>query len=218
MAAFTRSQTRCAALDKKSQVSDTEINNLSEDRIRLQSEIEALEQQVEDLQQSRDNAQKQSVSSGSQYMQIVALSSKLQAQSTADERKWKADRESWIEEKGKLSARIAALEGLSISGETQRPESQPDFVAVSDVASVQATESSRDNGMSSPGANDLLASMSLEQLKSEVARLRKEKHDADSLIRAYREERDKMHRVLAELGGIGERMKRIDLGATGIQA
>lgn len=113
LAAFSRSQTRCATLDKKSQVSDLEINELAEERSRLQNQIETLEQQVSELQQDRDDALKQSALNGSQYMQIMSMSSKLQAQSLLDAKKWKTDRDLWQDEKGKLLARVAELESVS---------------------------------------------------------------------------------------------------------
>ena len=212
MAALTRSQTRCGALDKKSQVSDTEINNLSEDKIRLQSDMEVLEQQVEDLQQSRDDAFKQSVSSGSQYMQIMAMSSKLQAQSAADLKKWKADRDSWTEEKEKLLARIARLEDISTSVDADRLGDRQNVVPADMTGSVHIHDSER-NISSGPDVEDNLSSMSSEQLRTEVVRLRKGKRESDSLVRAYREESDKMNRVLIDLGDIGQRLRRIDLGA-----
>jgi predicted nuclease with TOPRIM domain len=93
LAAFSRQQTRCATLDKKSQVSDNEINSLTEEKIRLQAQVEALEAQVEDLVKSRDEAHKQSVANGAQYMQIMSHSSRLQAQGAADLKRWKTEKE-----------------------------------------------------------------------------------------------------------------------------
>ena len=203
MAALTRSQTRYETLNRKSQVSDAEINNLTEDRIRLQSELEVLEQQVEDLQQSRDDAYKETMSSGSQYMQIVARSSKLEAQSAVELKKWKADRDSWAVEKEELLARIHKLETSSAPTEATMSEGHRSNITLSDTASVLGTRSER-NTLSQHQIEAALTSMSPEQLITEILRLRAGKSEADLLITAYREESEK-------LGGVRGRMKELDL-------
>ena len=110
LSAYSRSQARCAALEKKFQVSDNEINNLTEERMKLSISVEALESQVESLVRSRDDARKQSVANGGQYMQIMAMASKLEAQGAADKKKRKQEADVWEAEKQQYEARIAELE------------------------------------------------------------------------------------------------------------
>ncbi|KAI9681440.1 MAG: hypothetical protein M1817_002724 [Caeruleum heppii] len=110
LSAFSRAQSRCATLDKKSSVSDSEINNLTDERLKLQHQVLTLEAQVEELVQSRDEARKQSVANGGQYMQIMSMASRLEAQGTADKKLWKAEKEEWEKEKAGLAKRIAQLE------------------------------------------------------------------------------------------------------------
>jgi len=56
LAAFSRSQTRAIALENKHTASDTEINNLSEEKTRLQAQVAELEQTLEEISRSRDEA------------------------------------------------------------------------------------------------------------------------------------------------------------------
>ncbi|RMD39765.1 hypothetical protein DV735_g5361, partial [Chaetothyriales sp. CBS 134920] len=110
LAAFSRSQIRCNTLDKKSQVSDHEINVLTEEKIRLQQQVESLEGQVEDLQKSRDDVHKQSSADGAQWRQIMAMSSQLQIKSAEEAKRFKLEREDWERERTSLKLQIQDLE------------------------------------------------------------------------------------------------------------
>ena len=121
LSAYSRQQTRCITLDKKSKVSDNEINTLTEEKLRLQDQVESLESQVEELLRARDDAQKRNVADSQQYMQIMAMSSKLQAQSAEETRRWKAEREKWEQEKSTLAARIQRLENQNVHSTTPDP-------------------------------------------------------------------------------------------------
>ena len=121
LAAFSRSRTRCEALDKKSQVSEREINEISELNIKYQAQIDALDIQVQGLQQARDEMMRQNTASIQQYMKIVDMSSKLQAQAVIDQRKWKEDGEKWEKQKRELLPQ-EPLAGL------RNPESQSSII------------------------------------------------------------------------------------------
>jgi hypothetical protein len=110
LAAFSTSQIRCTALDKKAQVSDHEINTLTEDKIRLQQQVEALETQVSELMRSRDEVHQQSSTDCSQWRQIVAMSSQLQLKGADEARRFRVERESWDRERVSLQKRIEELE------------------------------------------------------------------------------------------------------------
>ena len=124
LAAFSRSQIRCATLEKKSQVSDREINELSDERKSLQDQINMYEGQIQDLQSSRDEACKQSALNGAQYMQIMSMSSKLQAQAAKDHKKWKEERDAWENEKRILLSRLETYEGSQDPQSSNGLESQ----------------------------------------------------------------------------------------------
>lgn len=110
LAAYSRLKTRCATLDKKFEVSDAEMNKLIEERICLQSQVDALEGQVDGLVKSRDDARSQSVANGGQYMKIMSMASRLEAQSAADKKRWTAEREEWERTREELNRRITQLE------------------------------------------------------------------------------------------------------------
>ena len=190
LSAYSRSQRKCVELDKKTQVSDTEINNLTEDRARLQSLIESLEQQVEELQQSRDEAHKQSVANGSQYMQIMAMSSKLQAQGSLDQKKWKADRDEWSTERDKLLAQIASLEKSAGS------------ILKHDLSHTP-------RGAEGETEEAELSGMSFERLKEEIMSLRRSKRETESLVQAFKDEGNAIRQLTEQLSAAGERLTKI---------
>ncbi|KAK4941978.1 hypothetical protein LTR10_018159 [Elasticomyces elasticus] len=152
LAAFSRSQIRCTALDKKSQVSDHEINSLSEDKIRLQQQVETLEAQVQDLVRSRDELTQKSTADGAQWRQIMAMSSQLQMQGAEEGRRFRAKQDEWDQERTALQHRIEELE----SGKAIIPEAKPT------------------SGSTSPMASDaILTSDSVEVLRQEIVKLRR---------------------------------------------
>ncbi|KAI1613455.1 hypothetical protein EDD36DRAFT_488506 [Exophiala viscosa] len=152
LAAFSRSQIRCTALDKKSQVSDHEINSLTEDKIRLQQQVETLEAQVQDLMRSRDELTQKSTVDGAQWRQIMAMSSQLQMQGAEEARRFKAKQDEWEQERTALRKRIEELE----SGEVA-------------IAAAKTTP-----GPTSPVASDaILTSDSVEVLRQEIIKLRR---------------------------------------------
>ena len=203
LAAYSRSQTRCATLDKKSQVSDNEINNLMEDRIRLQAQVDAFEVQVDELQQSKDEAQKQSVASGSQYMQIMGMSSRLQAQAAADLKKWKSDRDDWQKEKEFLLNKVTIME-TDAQGSTVPPApTPPNFTSSKQAprgATVEATKTNVDPG-------DVLMSSSVEVLRAEILKLREGSREAETSLQSWRTDSLHLEEILGKLNIIGDRMK-----------
>ncbi|TVY17267.1 hypothetical protein LARI1_G004989 [Lachnellula arida] len=102
LAAYSRSQTRASALEKKHNVSDAEIINLTEEKLRLQAQVIELERDVEDLTRSRDQCRQSAVHEGAQYVEIVRRASQLEER-TVEERK------SWNTLKAELEKKIEAL-------------------------------------------------------------------------------------------------------------
>ena len=213
LAAYSRSQTRCATLDKKSQVSDNEINNLVEDRIRLQTQVDALEAQIDELQQGKDEAQKQSVASGSQYMQIMGMSSRLQAQAAADLKKWKTDRDDWQKEKEFLLKKIANLEADTQGSRSPAAPVPPSFTSSRQLpggASGEATKTNIDSG-------NVLMSNSVEALRAEIVKLRKGSREAEHALQCWRTDSLHLEEILGKLNTIGDRIKEraLDIPNTG---
>ena len=121
LAAFSRSQIRCNTLDKKSQVSDHEINSLTEEKIRLQQQVDGLETSVEDFIKTRDELNKQSSADRSQWRQIMAMSSQLQMKGAEEAKKYKADRETWEADRAAMQQRLQDLEGVGIRSAGKQP-------------------------------------------------------------------------------------------------
>ncbi|MCJ1438772.1 hypothetical protein MMC27_008162 [Xylographa pallens] len=210
LAAYSRSQTRCATLDKKSQVSDNEINNLLEDRIRLQAQVDALEVQVDELQQSKNEAQKQSVASGSQYMQIMGMSSRLQAQAAADLKKWKSDRDDWQKEKEFLLKKVAILEADAQESTTLPASLPPNFTSNRQPPPGVAVEATKTN----VGSGDVLMSTSVEVLRAEILKLRKGSREAENSLQCWRTDSLHLEEILGKLNIIGDRMKERAINTT----
>lgn len=114
LAALSRSQTRASALEKKHSVSDTEIITLTEEKLRLQNQVQELEKDVEDLTQSRDEARRSAVAEASQYVDIVKRATQLE-KIAAEERK------AWDHLKGEMEEKIRVLMSNSrLSGDPTR--------------------------------------------------------------------------------------------------
>jgi chromosome segregation ATPase len=185
LGAFSRSQIRCSTLDKKSQVSDHEINLLTEEKIRLQAQVETLEMQVEELVNAKDEVQKQTAADAAQWRQIVAMSSQLQAQGAEETKRYKADRESWERDRDGLQRRITELESGKLTlGDASRS---------ADPAAVISSE-------------DILTSTSLDTLRAEIVRLRSKCADMEVALQELRRVTEQMDRVMGEFANIRERI------------
>lgn len=211
LAAFSRSQIRCATLDRKSQVSDTEINDLSENNLRLQEQINAYETQVEELQQNRDEAWKQSVASGAQYTRIIAMSSQLQAQGVADMRRWREDREVWEGEKRGLMARVESAEGAPDKGTrectTVAPTTLTPRLDCGEFSLPRNQQSGRTARIADKPPDDMHNSDSLRLLREEVKSLRERNRDAEMALGKMREESVHIEEIIGKLGGVHRRLQ-----------
>ncbi|RMZ80022.1 hypothetical protein DV738_g3037, partial [Chaetothyriales sp. CBS 135597] len=187
LAAFSRSQIRCNTLDKKSQVSDHEINILTEEKIRLQQQVESLEAQVEELQKSREDVHKQSSADGAQWRQIMAMSSQLQMKSAEEARRFKMEREGWESEKTSLKRRIQDLEvGRQTTSAAGVPES-----------------GTSEAGSAGKGA---IGSMSGEDLRQEVLRLRARSAELELILRELSPETELLDRAIGAIYSIKQKL------------
>lgn len=185
LAAFSRSQIRCATLDKKSQVSDHEINSVTEEKIRLQTLVETLENQVEELIQAKDEVQKQTTANSTQWQRIMAMSSQLQARGAEETLRHKSDRESWERDRDGLQRRISALESEKLT-------------MADPVHSYEQT--------SRVSSGDILASTSLESLRAEIVRLRSKCAEMEVALQELRRVTEQMDQVISEFSSIRERI------------
>ncbi|KAJ6260901.1 hypothetical protein Dda_3562 [Drechslerella dactyloides] len=93
LGAYSRQQTRSAAIQKKCTVADAEIVSLSAERDRLQEALEQSETQVQDLTEQRDSINRRLVSRVREYSGIIQLASQMERLSMVELNKWK-ERES----------------------------------------------------------------------------------------------------------------------------
>ena len=198
LSAFSRSQSRVATLDKKFIASEAEINELNDGRARLQAQIEALEAQVQEIQQIREDAHMKSITEGAQYMQIMAMSSKLQAQGASDSQKWKAEREQWELDKKAFTMQIehlecekqALLRTLRASERSDSSLSHDQLTAATGTLDGTDTQASR--GM----------------LREEIRELRIKCNNLEAALQAIRFESSNFGQAFARLGSIGRRLQQ----------
>lgn len=194
LAAFSRSQVRCTALDKKSQVSDHEINTLTMDKVRLGQEVEQLETQVAELTRARNEVHQQSTADGAQWRQIMAMSSQLQAKGIEEARKFREEREAWEKERAAFRERV------------ERLESGRELSATNEAAS----------GSTTPVANDsVLTSDSIEALRTEVIKSRRRCAELELRLHELAGETEKLGRVIDTLESVRQNLSAKQKDAEG---
>ena len=192
---YSRLRTRCEALDRGARGAAADLAALGAERGRLADERAAAQRQAAALAQGRDEAQRASAASGGQYLQIVALSAKLQAQGAEEERRWKAEREAWAAERRELRARIRALEDRRAGGEAGA--GRADGEAGAGRADGEEGERGAEEDMDGPA------------LRAEVARLRGRQRQMEAQVEAYKAEAASISRILGQLGEVSSRVNRV---------
>ena len=131
LAAFARFQTRANALEKKHTVSDSEIVNLTEEKLRLQAQVIEMERELENLARSRDEYRQAAVHGGAQYVEIVKMASRLERMSAEERKHWTESASSTI--KGTDSDESSGM--TTPTGNTMRHDS--DYGATSSDNSME---------------------------------------------------------------------------------
>lgn len=200
LAAFSRSQSRASALEKKHQVSDTEIFSLTEEKARLHAQVLELEGDVEDLAKSRDSYRHAAVQEGAQYVEIVKMASQLEEKTGEERKKWnklKLEMEQRIEE---LSAGMKPYTQDS-SNIPFIPEGlERDTASTSEDQNNEGSIGTRvtePTGDAQLGAHDDI-------LKAEVERLRKRCEEMDAALRTIKQESRSMESIVAALSKAGK--------------
>lgn len=187
-----RQRTKCATLEKKFEVSDVEINDLTDEKEKLQAQVNALESQVEDLQQSRDEARRQLVANGAQYMRIMEMANRLQAQGSDDKKRWNTER-------CELEQRIKVLEEAMVTGyEEPTEDAEHNLGASSPPPNILSH-----NPHLSPAASTSSAE-TINVLRVEIGRLRSRTQILEAALQTMREESISIQvaaRQLVESGG-----------------
>jgi chromosome segregation ATPase len=166
-----RQRTKCATLEKKFEVSDVEINSLTDEKEKLYATIATLETQVEEVQQSRDEARQQLVSQGAQYSQIMDMASRIQGQGAEDKKKWEI-------EKSDLEQRIRLLEEAMVTGGAEQTPSDAENASSASPGAPSRTSVT-------PSASQ---SETINVLRTEVGRLRSRTQILETALQSMRQE------------------------------
>lgn len=201
LAAFSRSQTRASALEKKHAVSDTEIISLSEEKMRLQAQVIELERDVEELSRSRDEFRQAAVQEGAQYVEIVKKASQLE-EMAAEERK------SWSKLRAKLEQKIEELGSKSTPASAAGPSSSIPTARVIDEVDTPASSVEAQSDLKLESLGDVRPTSfpmdplrdSNDSLKEEVRLLRSRCAEAETALRAVRDDSRNMEGIVEALG------------------
>ncbi|KAF2110137.1 hypothetical protein BDV96DRAFT_222141 [Lophiotrema nucula] len=200
-----RQRTKCATLEKKFEVSDVEINTLTDEKEKLQATVANLESQVEDLQQSRDEARRQLVANGAQYMRIMEMANRLQAQSADDKKRWDAERQ-------ELEHRIRVLEEAMVTGATDRSNSRMDEdIHTNPPPSI--IEAHRPN-LNTPSST---STETVNVLRAEISRLRSRTQTLETALQSMKKESISIQAAAKQLVESGGKMERVASEITGGQ-
>jgi hypothetical protein len=194
--------TKCTTLEKKFQVSDAEMNSLTDEKEKVQAQVAAMETQVEELRQSRDEARRQLVTNGAQYMRIVDMANRLQAQGAEDKKKWEAERSG-------LKQRIRVLEEAVVIGgdEDSTPTTDREYRSSGSPVSVPGS-------VASPSSQAELVHV----LRAEVGRLRSRTLVLETALQDMHKEGVSIQtaaRRLMESGGRLEAVAQSTVGSDG---
>lgn len=204
LAAFSRSQTRASALEKKHQVSDTEIISLTEEKIRLQSQVAELEKEVEELAQSRDEFRQAAVQEGSQYVELVKNATRLEEMAGEERR-------AWGKLKAEMEQRIEALTAGSNLGDGTNSSIVPiptnrhldDLATPPSSNEGQGLEAESAIGFR-PTSYPVQRQDSELELKDEIRRLRNRCAEAEDALRTVRDESRSMEGIVEALEKAGK--------------
>ncbi|KAK6361156.1 hypothetical protein TWF730_004900 [Orbilia blumenaviensis] len=169
LGAYSRQQTRSAAIQKKCSVADAEIVSLSAERDRLQEALDQSESQVQELTEQRDSINKRLVARVREYSNIVQLASQMESLSVVERKRWK-DRDiflrSEIEERDKIIEDMQQrLTAAVVAEETARLTRLPG----SDTEPDEITTLRKENRLLKERTEELEASVG--QAKQEVQRM-----------------------------------------------
>jgi chromosome segregation ATPase len=196
-----RQRAKCATLEKKFEVSDVEINSLTDEKEKLQMQLSTLETQVEEIQQSRDESRRQLVANGAQYMRIMEMANRLQAQGAEDKKKWEAERT-------ELEQRIHTLEEAMVTGTENTPSEAENHSSASPVNSSVTL-------LHNPAASNTSQLETINVLRAEVGRLRSRTQALETALQTMRRESISIQAAARQLGDSSDMIENVAQGVIG---
>jgi len=204
-----RQQSKCATLERKFEVTDVEINSLTDERERLMGQVAQLEGQVEELIRARDESRNQLVASGAQYMKIMDMASRLQAQGAEEKRKWSAEQE-------ELERRLAGFEALERRDSSMPVNAAPshDIERGGAASPMTAIPDPLTKGLKEPAqlvpetaSSQLLETDSVDALQQENSRLRGRLKTLEEALQELRREGHAVQAASEVIAGSGGRIQ-----------
>jgi len=206
--AFSRSQARVSALERKLAASDSEIITLTEEKLRLQTQAIDLERDISDLSRSRDEFRQAAVKEGSQYVEIVRKASRLEELRGEERRSWnriKEDLERKIEALRSGASRNDEADG---KGDATSAEEITNVTRVTENRCTDTPASSVDlpgDVKTEPGDEPQSVGPTsqpsdtrqgfIEDLKAEISRLRERSTQVENTLRAIRDDNRAMEGI-----------------------
>jgi chromosome segregation ATPase len=193
-------------LEKKHAVSDSEIISLSEEKMRLQTQVIELERDVEELSRTRDECRQAGVQEAAQYVEIVKKASQLE-ELAAEERK------SWSKMKAEMEQTIEALRAEATVSDVALHSAAllPLTQIIDDVDTPASSVEAQMDLKIEPTADTVPTSYpkeflqeSNEGLKEEIRRLRSRCAEVESALRVVRDDSRKMEAIIEALGLAGK--------------
>lgn len=205
-----RMRTKCATLEKKFEVSDAEINSLTDERERLEKQVETLEKQLEDTQNARDEARSTSAEQASQYMKIMEMAGRLQAQAAEDRRKWETERETLLSRVADLQAGDRGVRGTKSSNPPHRPtSSRVDLEVGHDEKSLSRADLEADLDEKSPDGFEEsgIVDPKAKFFQTEMKKLEVRVQNLENALHAAQEESKIVREAAVTLASVGQRME-----------
>ncbi|KAK7700734.1 hypothetical protein SLS57_012019 [Botryosphaeria dothidea] len=210
-----RQRTKCAALEKKFEVTDVEINSLTTEKEELEARVVALEQQVDELREQRDDARRREVQTGGQYRSIVEMASRLQGMAAEEKRAWMQEREGLLRALGWDDSRAREQRAEVESGMAYMPSATAPDVAASGLDSSRNLLSANLPGPHTEQASASATSQVIAALRVEVAQLRSRTQALEAIIRAIRDQGTAMEEASQAVVEAGKKMREAARGAIG---
>lgn len=209
-----RQRTKCAALEKKFEVSDVEINSLTDEKELLQGTITQLEKQVEGLTQSRDECQREMRRSGEQYMKIMEMGGKLQVRAAEEKREWLKEKEVFekrvrvLEEAMVSDPRVPAVSSVGMEGPRTIGRGDLEAASDADVGMSEAGAPAAEVSQAAPPPASAAAAETIAVLRAEITRLRKRTQTLEAALKAMRDESNGLHEALQAVAASGSKIQQ----------
>lgn len=184
---LNRQRTKYAVLEKKFNVSDGEVDSLTEDKEALQYQVSALEGQVEELQKTRDDARRQLTSSGAQYIKIMEMASKLQAQSTQEKKEWATDKKRLEDRERVLEEAALVGPGFPYGDKSAEGDEEPQSASSAGASSLRGD------------AQSATVAETVALLRGETSRLRARNKSLEDMVQSMRTRNTVIRKVASEL-------------------